>query len=223
MLALADKTGNDVRACLSMLQFHSSLKKPLRLTDVLKSNVGQKDRHKGLFGIWSAIFQVRNSTFYIYFAKFIMTSNLFRAPRRRRAQALHCERVNLERGRRRRRLRLLEPRSPLLGFGAATYPRLRALHLWWVNLRQLGLRSLAGAGAFHAHICQLDRFAAQIPNVPPVLAVNVGRDGVQFGLHFLLARDRGLDAEHVRALGVVRVLYLVEDFQEGDKLDLAPG
>lgn len=58
MLALADKTGNDVRACLSMLQFHSSLKKPLRLTDVLKSNVGQKDRHKGLFGIWSAIFQV---------------------------------------------------------------------------------------------------------------------------------------------------------------------
>uniref|UniRef100_A0A8D8CUF8 Chromosome transmission fidelity protein 18 homolog n=1 Tax=Culex pipiens TaxID=7175 RepID=A0A8D8CUF8_CULPI len=59
MLALADKTGNDVRACLSMLQFHSSLKKPLRLTDVLKSNVGQKDRHKGLFGIWSAIFQIQ--------------------------------------------------------------------------------------------------------------------------------------------------------------------
>ena len=63
MLALADKTGNDVRACLSMLQFHSSLKKPLRLTDVLKSNVGQKDRHKGLFGIWSAIFQVGNRNF----------------------------------------------------------------------------------------------------------------------------------------------------------------
>ncbi|XP_058446411.1 chromosome transmission fidelity protein 18 homolog [Malaya genurostris] len=59
MLALADKTGNDVRSCLSMLQFHGSLKKPLRLTDVLKSNVGQKDRHKGLFGIWSAIFQIQ--------------------------------------------------------------------------------------------------------------------------------------------------------------------
>ncbi|XP_058819117.1 chromosome transmission fidelity protein 18 homolog [Topomyia yanbarensis] len=59
MLALADKTGNDVRSCLSMLQFHSSLKKPLRLTDVLKCNVGQKDRHKGLFGIWSAIFQIQ--------------------------------------------------------------------------------------------------------------------------------------------------------------------
>ncbi|XP_055590916.1 chromosome transmission fidelity protein 18 homolog [Uranotaenia lowii] len=59
MLALADKTGNDVRSCLSMLQFHSSLKKPLRLTDVLKCNVGQKDRHKGLFGIWSSIFQIQ--------------------------------------------------------------------------------------------------------------------------------------------------------------------
>ncbi|XP_053694619.1 chromosome transmission fidelity protein 18 homolog [Sabethes cyaneus] len=59
MLALADKTGNDVRSCLSMLQFHSSLKKPLRLTDVLKCNVGQKDQQKGLFGIWSAIFQIQ--------------------------------------------------------------------------------------------------------------------------------------------------------------------
>ncbi|KXJ71078.1 hypothetical protein RP20_CCG021555 [Aedes albopictus] len=58
MLALADKSGNDVRSCLSLLQFYSSLKKPIRLTDVLKSTVGQKDRHKGLFGIWSAIFQV---------------------------------------------------------------------------------------------------------------------------------------------------------------------
>ncbi|XP_001659131.2 chromosome transmission fidelity protein 18 homolog [Aedes aegypti] len=59
MLALADKSGNDVRSCLSMLQFCSSLKKPIRLTDVLKSTVGQKDRHKGLFGIWSAIFQIQ--------------------------------------------------------------------------------------------------------------------------------------------------------------------
>lgn len=59
MLALAEKTGNDVRACLSMLQFYACANKPIRLTDVLKSNVGQKDRKKGLFNIWSSIFQVR--------------------------------------------------------------------------------------------------------------------------------------------------------------------
>lgn len=58
MLALAEKTGNDVRACLSMLQFFACANKPIRLTDVLKCNVGQKDRHKGLFSIWSSIFQV---------------------------------------------------------------------------------------------------------------------------------------------------------------------
>uniref|UniRef100_A0A182K417 AAA+ ATPase domain-containing protein n=1 Tax=Anopheles christyi TaxID=43041 RepID=A0A182K417_9DIPT len=59
MLALAEKTGNDVRACLSMLQFFACVKKPIRLTDVLKCNVGQKDRQKGLFSIWSSIFQIQ--------------------------------------------------------------------------------------------------------------------------------------------------------------------
>uniref|UniRef100_A0A182JLN0 AAA+ ATPase domain-containing protein n=1 Tax=Anopheles atroparvus TaxID=41427 RepID=A0A182JLN0_ANOAO len=59
MLALAEKTGNDVRACLSMLQFFACANKPIRLTDVLKCNVGQKDRQKGLFSIWSSIFQIQ--------------------------------------------------------------------------------------------------------------------------------------------------------------------
>ncbi|XP_058059277.1 chromosome transmission fidelity protein 18 homolog [Anopheles bellator] len=59
MLALAEKTGNDVRACLSMLQFYACAKKPIRLTDVLKCSVGQKDRKKGLFSIWSSIFQIQ--------------------------------------------------------------------------------------------------------------------------------------------------------------------
>lgn len=59
MLALAEKTGNDVRSCLSMLQFYSGLKKPLTLMDVLKSNMGKKDQHKGLFSVWSCIFQVQ--------------------------------------------------------------------------------------------------------------------------------------------------------------------
>lgn len=60
LLALAEKTGNDVRSCLSMLQFFGHQQKPLTLIDVLKSNIGQKDRHKSLFGIWGAIFQVGN-------------------------------------------------------------------------------------------------------------------------------------------------------------------
>jgi chromosome transmission fidelity protein 18 len=59
LLALAEKTGNDVRSCLSMLQFHAGVRKPLTLIDVLRSNVGQKDRHKGLFATWSAIFQIQ--------------------------------------------------------------------------------------------------------------------------------------------------------------------
>ncbi|XP_055375767.1 chromosome transmission fidelity protein 18 homolog [Condylostylus longicornis] len=59
LLALADKSGNDVRSCISMLQFYSGSKKNLTLIDVLNANLGQKDRHRGLFGIWSAIFQIQ--------------------------------------------------------------------------------------------------------------------------------------------------------------------
>lgn len=59
LLALIDKSGNDVRSCISVLQFYANSNKPLTLADVMKSNIGQKDRQKGLFDIWSAIFQVR--------------------------------------------------------------------------------------------------------------------------------------------------------------------
>lgn len=58
LLALIDKSGNDVRSCISVLQFYANSNKPLSLTDVMKSSIGQKDRQKGLFDIWSAIFQV---------------------------------------------------------------------------------------------------------------------------------------------------------------------
>lgn len=60
MLALAEKTGNDIRSCLGMLQFFGGSDKPLTLIDVLRSNVGKKDIHQGLFGVWQAIFQVIN-------------------------------------------------------------------------------------------------------------------------------------------------------------------
>lgn len=59
LLALVDKTSNDVRSCISMLQFYANTNKPLTLIDVLKSNIGQKDKHKGLFAIWSNIFHIQ--------------------------------------------------------------------------------------------------------------------------------------------------------------------
>lgn len=58
LLTLSEKTGNDVRSCLSMLQFYNIIQKPLTIIDVLKSNLGQKDRQKNLFNVWSTIFQV---------------------------------------------------------------------------------------------------------------------------------------------------------------------
>lgn len=58
LLALAEKSGNDVRSCISVLQFYANCKKPLELADIMKSNIGQKDRQKGLFDIWSSVFQI---------------------------------------------------------------------------------------------------------------------------------------------------------------------
>lgn len=61
LLALVDKSGNDVRSCISILQFYANTNKPLTLIDVLNSNIGQKDRQKGLFDIWSTIFHIQRS------------------------------------------------------------------------------------------------------------------------------------------------------------------
>lgn len=58
LLALIDKSGNDVRSCISVLQFFANTHRPLTLADVMSSNIGQKDRQKGLFDIWQAIFHV---------------------------------------------------------------------------------------------------------------------------------------------------------------------
>lgn len=77
LLALAEKTGSDVRACLAVLQFHHDSEqvkggdgggdggkmvqppRPLTLLDVLRTNVGQKDRQRGLFAVWQSVFQIR--------------------------------------------------------------------------------------------------------------------------------------------------------------------
>lgn len=59
LLMLAAKTGNDIRSCISILQFYNSIKKPLTPSEIMKSGTGQKDRHKGLFEIWTAIFRLQ--------------------------------------------------------------------------------------------------------------------------------------------------------------------
>lgn len=59
LLALAEKTNGDIRSCLSMIQFFGCSRKPLTLLDVMRSSIGQKDQHKSLFNVWSAIFQIQ--------------------------------------------------------------------------------------------------------------------------------------------------------------------
>lgn len=58
LMALAERSGNDIRSCISVLQFFANSNKPLELLDIMKSNIGQKDKQKGLFDIWSSVFQI---------------------------------------------------------------------------------------------------------------------------------------------------------------------
>lgn len=62
MLALCEKTQNDIRSCLSLLHYFKSQNKPVRLSDIHQSSVGQKDVQKGLFSVWQEVFQIRRST-----------------------------------------------------------------------------------------------------------------------------------------------------------------
>lgn len=59
LLALAEKSNNDIRSCLSVLHFFKSLRKSITLSDVYKTSVGQKDIQKGLFSVWQDIFQIK--------------------------------------------------------------------------------------------------------------------------------------------------------------------
>lgn len=188
MMALADKSGNDVRSCLSMLQFCSSLKKPIRLTDVLKCNVGQKDRHKGLFGIWSAIFQVCTYTFFqllfycnsvsIYKSRHYRTNLIssLDSVERCRTEILDGHAVNLQR--RGCRFGLLDARSPFVRLGSSVDLSLSALALRHEHLRLFDLGRLARTGSLHAQVGQLDCFPAKVPDVPTVLVIDVGRHRV---------------------------------------------
>jgi len=59
LIALADKSNNDIRSCLSVLHFFKSQKKDIRVVDVQKSSIGQKDVQKGLFAVWQEVFQIQ--------------------------------------------------------------------------------------------------------------------------------------------------------------------
>lgn len=52
LLMLAEKTQNDIRACLSVLHFFKSLNKPVTLSEINRASIGQKDVQKGLFDVW---------------------------------------------------------------------------------------------------------------------------------------------------------------------------
>ncbi|XP_044253050.1 chromosome transmission fidelity protein 18 homolog [Tribolium madens] len=58
MLALAEKSQNDIRACLSVLHFFKSQNKAVTLSDVHKTSVGQKDIQKGIFSVWQDVFLI---------------------------------------------------------------------------------------------------------------------------------------------------------------------
>ena len=61
-MTLCDKTDNDIRACLSTLQFFKSKGKELRAADVQHVSVGQKDSKKSLFSVWREIFEIPRGT-----------------------------------------------------------------------------------------------------------------------------------------------------------------
>ncbi|NWI78122.1 CTF18 protein, partial [Dryoscopus gambensis] len=59
LLALCEKTDNDIRSCINTLQFlHGRGQKDLSVQMVQTMRIGLKDQNKGLFSIWQEIFQL---------------------------------------------------------------------------------------------------------------------------------------------------------------------
>ncbi|KAM3864647.1 chromosome transmission fidelity protein 18 homolog [Diretmus argenteus] len=59
LMALCEKTDNDIRSCINTLQFlHGRGQKQLDMKMVQGMSVGQKDQNKGLFYLWQEIFQL---------------------------------------------------------------------------------------------------------------------------------------------------------------------
>lgn len=58
LMALCDKTENDIRSCLSALQFIKATKNKVQLDDIESVSVGQKDYQRSLFNVWHDIFSI---------------------------------------------------------------------------------------------------------------------------------------------------------------------
>ena len=58
LLALCKKTDNDIRSCLSTLQFFRKRGQQLRTSDVASAAVGSKDATRSLFSVWESLFTV---------------------------------------------------------------------------------------------------------------------------------------------------------------------
>ncbi|XP_062866483.1 chromosome transmission fidelity protein 18 homolog [Trichomycterus rosablanca] len=59
LMALCDKTDNDIRSCINTLQFlHGRGQKQLDQRMVNSMSIGLKDQNKGLFSVWQEIFQL---------------------------------------------------------------------------------------------------------------------------------------------------------------------
>jgi len=56
LLALCKKTDNDIRSCLSTLQFFRKRGKQLRAVDLANTNLGSKDSQRSLFSVWDDLF-----------------------------------------------------------------------------------------------------------------------------------------------------------------------
>ncbi|XP_046856217.1 LOW QUALITY PROTEIN: chromosome transmission fidelity protein 18 homolog, partial [Xenia sp. Carnegie-2017] len=58
LLALCEKTENDIRSCLNTLQFLRQRGEVLSIEYIQSENIGLKDSQKSLFSLWKAVFQL---------------------------------------------------------------------------------------------------------------------------------------------------------------------
>ncbi|XP_066908266.1 chromosome transmission fidelity protein 18 homolog isoform X2 [Halyomorpha halys] len=58
MMALSEKTNNDIRSCLALLAMMKAKGDRVTLSQVSNAKLGAKDRQQGLFSVWQTIFHI---------------------------------------------------------------------------------------------------------------------------------------------------------------------
>ena len=58
MMALGEKTHNDIRSCLSLLSMMKAKGLRVTLSQVSSAKLGAKDRQQGLFSVWQSVFHI---------------------------------------------------------------------------------------------------------------------------------------------------------------------